>query len=43
MRKSLVLDRFWLHKGRSGKVGSLEVGGCEVRDSSANCGGEIGD
>ena len=41
--ESLVLDWLWLYRGRSGEVGSLEVGGREVCDSRANGGGEISD
>jgi len=41
--KGLVLDWFRLHRGRSGKVGSLEVGSREIRYSRANGGGKIGD
>jgi len=43
VREGLVLDWFRLHGGRSGEVGSLEVGSREVRHSRANGGGEISD
>lgn len=38
-----MLDRFRLYRGRSGQVGSLEVGSRKVCDSGTNGGGEIGD
>lgn len=41
--ESLVLDWLWLHRGRSGEVGSLEIGGREVCNSRTDIGGEIND
>ena len=43
MGESLVLNRFWLHRGGSREVGPLEVGSGEVGNGRANGGGEIND
>lgn len=43
MGESLVLDRFRLDRSRCGKVGPLEVGGCEVSDGRADADGDIDD
>ena len=41
--ESLVLDRFWFHRGRSREVGSLEVGSREIGNGCANSRREISD